>query len=248
MKKLFTLSLVFMFFQLVQAQESETKPKSPIGGRPNIPSDLNIEFGFNQLINRPSNIGINFFGSRTFNVSYQVPIKLLGEKSGFTLNPGIGIGSDKFEFSDNQNLFINPKLGRESSLLKDVTEVYGRNINLRNSNFATNYFEIPLDLRFHLNKNNYNKSFRFSVGGKVGFLYGAHTKVKYESAEYGTRKLKDAQNYGLETIRYAITAKVGSPGFYAWGNFYLNDVWQAGRGPFATQASQITFGIAVSVF
>lgn len=237
-----------MFFQLVQAQESETKPKSPIGGRPNIPSDLNIEFGFNQLTNRPSNIGINFFGSRTFNVSYQVPIKLLGDKSGLTLNPGIGIGSDKFEFSDDENLFINPRLGRESSLLKEVEEVYGRDINLKRSNFAMNYFEIPLDLRFHLNKNNYNKGFRFSVGGKVGFLYGAHTKVKYESADFGTRKLKDAQNYGLEKFRYAISVKAGSPGFYVWGNFYLNDVWQAGRGPFETQASQITFGIAVSVF
>lgn len=248
MKKLFTLSLVFMFFQLVQAQEPETKPKSPIGGRPNIPSDLNIEFGFNQLTNRPSNIGINFFGSRTFNVSYQVPIKLLGEKSGLTMNPGIGIGSDKFEFTNNENLFINPRLGRESSKLEDVTEVYGRDINLRKNNFAMNYFEIPLDLRFHLNKNNYNKGFRFSVGGKVGFLYGAHTKVRYESAEFGTRQLKDAQNYGLEKFRYAISMKAGSPGFYAWGNFYLNDVWQAGRGPFETQASQITFGIAVSVF
>lgn len=237
-----------MFIQLVQAQDSETKPKSPIGGRPNIPSDLNIEFGFNQLTNRPSNIGINFFGSRTFNVSYQVPIKLLGDKSGLTLNPGIGIGSDKFDFTDNENLFINPTLGRESSKLEDVTEVYGEDINLRKSNFALNYFEMPLDLRFHLNKNNYNKGFRFSVGAKVGFLYGAHTKVRYESAEFGTRQLKDAQNYGLEKFRYAISMKAGSPGFYVWGNFYLNDVWQAGRGPFETQASQITFGIAVSVF
>lgn len=237
-----------MFFQLVQAQESETKPKSPIGGRPNIPSDLNIEFGFNQLTNRPSNIGIKFFGSRTFNVSYQFPIKLLGEKSGLTLNPGIGIGSDKFEFTNNQNLFINPSLGRESSKLEDVTEVYGEDINLRRNNLAMNYFEIPLDLRFHLNKNNYNKGFRFSVGAKIGYLYGAHTKVKYESAEFGTRQVKDAQNYGLEKFRYAISLKAGSPGFYAWGNFYLNDVWQKGRGPFATQASLINFGIAVSVF
>lgn len=248
MKKIFTLSLLFLFFQLVQAQESETKPKSPIGGRPNIPSDLNIEFGFNQLTNRPSNIGIKFFGSRTFNVSYQVPIKLLGGKSGLTLNPGIGIGSDKLEFTNDENLFINPTLGRESSLLRDVTDVYGEDINLRRSNFAMNYFEIPLDLRFHLNKNNYSKGFRFSVGGKVGFLYGAHTKVKYESADFGTRQLKDAQNYGLEKIRYAISVKAGSPGFYAWGNFFLNDVWQGGRGPFATTASQINFGIAVSVF
>lgn len=248
MKKLFTLSLAILAFQFVQAQESENKPKTPIGGRPNIPSDLNFEFGFNQLTNRPENIGIDFIGSRTFNVSYQFPIQLFGKGSGFTLNPGFGIGSDKLEFISNENLFINSALGANSSKLTDVTDVYGENIVIKTNNFAANYFEIPIDLRYHLNKNNYSKSFRFSVGGKVGFLYEAHTKVKYESAAYDKRKIKDSQNYGVEKLRYAISVKAGSPGFYVWGNFYLNDMWEAGRGPYATEASQINFGVAVSVF
>lgn len=248
MKKIFTLSLALLFFQLVQAQESETKPKSPIGGRPNIPSDLNFEFGFNQLTNRPADIGVDFIGSRTFNVSYQFPIKIFGDASGFTLNPGFGIGTDKIEFKDKQNLFFNSSLGSGSSKLVDVTDVYGDNIRIKTNNLALNYFEIPLDLRYHLNKNNYSKSFKFSIGGKIGYLYNAHTKVKYESAEFDKRKVKDSQNYGLEKFRYAISVKAGSPGFYVWGNFYLNDVWQAGRGPFATEASQISFGIAVTVF
>ncbi len=248
MKKLFTLTLAILAFQLVQAQDSETKPKTPIGGRPNIPSDLNFEFGFNQLTNRPEDIGLNFFGSRTFNVSYQFPVYLMGKNSGLTLNPGFGIGSDKIEFKDNQNLFVNPTLGANSSKLMDVTDVYGENITVKTNNFAANYVEIPVDLRYHLNKNNYSKSFRFSVGGKVGFLYEAHTKVKYESAAFDKRKIKDSQNYGLEKIRYAISVKAGSPGFYVWGNFYLNDVWQKGRGPYATQASQVNFGLAVTVF
>lgn len=248
MKKIITLALALLFFQLVQAQETETKPKSPIGGRPNIPNDLNFEFGFNQLTNRPSNIGVNFIGSRTLNVSYQFPINLFGDASGFTLNPGIGIGSDKLQFTRNQNLFINPDLGAQSSELLDIEDVYGENITINKNNFAANYFEIPIDLRYHLNKNNYSKSFRFSIGGKIGFLYEAHTKVKYESEAFEKRKVKDSQNYGLERIRYAISVKAGSPGFYVWGNFYLNDVWQAGRGPFGTEASQLNFGIAVSVF
>lgn len=248
MKKLFTLSLAILAFQFVQAQESDTKQKTPIGGRPNIPSDLNFEFGFNQLTNRPADIGIDFFGSRTFNVSYQFPVHLFGKTSGFTLNPGFGVGSDKLEFDNDENLFINPLLGANSSKLTDVTDVYGDNIVIKANNFSANYFEIPIDLRYHLNKNNYSKSFRFSVGGKVGFLYEAHTKVKYESADFDKRKIKDYQNFGLEKIRYAISVKAGSPGFYVWGNFYLNDMWQAGRGPFATQASQVNFGVAVSVF
>jgi hypothetical protein len=248
MKKLFTLTLAILAFQFVQAQESETRPKTPIGGRPNIPSDLNFEFGFNMLTNRPSNIGVDFFGSRTMNVSYQVPINIFGEKSGFSLNPGIGIGSDKLSFKNNENLFVNPTLGANSSELKKLSDVYGQNIDIKTNNFSANYIEIPLDLRYHINKNNYSKSFRFSIGGKVGFLYEAHTKVKYEAAAFDKRKIKDSQNYGVEKIRYAISVKAGSPGFYVWGNFYLNDMWQKGRGPYGTDASQVNFGLAVTVF
>jgi hypothetical protein len=248
MKKLFTLMLAVLAFQLVQAQDSETKPKTPIGGRPNIPNDLSFEIGFNQLNNRPEDLSQNFFGSRTFNVVYQFPIKLLGEGSGFTINPGIGVGTDKIEFSDNQNLFINPALGAESSRLQKVTAVYGEKINIRTNNFAVNYIEVPIDIRYHLNKSNYSKSFRFSLGGKVGFLYESHNKVKYESAETGKRKVKDSQNYGLEQFRYGLTLKAGSPGFYTWGYFGLSDMFQKGRGPFATTASQISFGLAFTVF
>ncbi|GAB2496442.1 MAG: PorT family protein [Cytophagales bacterium] len=248
MKKLLILALALFSLNAVQAQETEKKPKTPIGGRPNIPSDLNFEFGFNILTNRPADLKTNFFPSRTFNISYQFPVPVGGEASGFTINPGIGIASDKLQFADDNNLFRNEDLGPESSELVDVTEVYGDDLILKANNFAMNYFEVPLELRYHFNKTNYSKSFRIAVGGKVGFLYEAHTKTKYETADTGKVKVKTSENYGVEKIRYAVTVKVGSPGFYAWGNFFLNDVWQAGRGPFANQASQINFGIAVTVF
>jgi len=248
MKKLLVLVLTVFTLNQILAQETTTKPKTPIGGRPNIPSDLNFEFGFNQLNNRPADLGMNFFGSRTFNISYQFPINLAGDNSGFTLNPGIGIGSDKIQFSDDENLFMNEDLGPKSSELLPVTDVYGDNIILKKNNFAANYFEVPLELRYHFNKNNYSKSFRVSLGGKFGVLYEAHTKIKYESAADGKHKVKDSQNYGLEKFRYAISIKAGSPGFYVWSNFYLNDVWEVGRGPYAAQASQINFGIALTVF
>jgi hypothetical protein len=247
MKKLFVLVLSVFALNQLWAQETETKAKTPIGGRPNIASDLNFEFGFTQLNNRPADLKTKFFGSRTFNVYYQFPIEL-GEKTGFTLNPGLGIGSDKLEFSDAKNLFLNPTLGPESSRLLPVKDIYGNGIDLKKNNFSANYLEVPLDLRYHFNKNNYSKGFRVSVGAKVGMLYDAHTKIKYESATKGTVKLKDSQNYGLEKFRYAVSVKAGSPGFYVWSNIYLNDMWQAGRGPFSTEASQINFGLAVSVF
>jgi hypothetical protein len=247
MKKLLTLALISLTL-VVKAQDLGTKPKTPIGGRPNIPNDLNIEFGFNQLTNRPKDLSLGFFGSRTFNVYYQVPIKIFGEKSGFTINPGIGIGSEKFKFQDDKNLFRNPTLGASSSELKTLKSVYGNSIIIDANTFAASYVEVPIDLVYHFNKNSYSKSFRVSIGGKIGYLYNAHSKISYESVTSGTVKIKTSENFGLEKFRYGVSVKAGSPGFYVWSSFFLNNLWQADRGPFGTEASQVNFGIAVSVF
>jgi hypothetical protein len=247
MKKLLTLALIALAF-MAKAQDSKPIPKTPIGGRPNIPNDLNIEFGFNQLTNRPEDLSLGFIGSRSFHVYYQVPIKIFGEKSGFTINPGFGIGAEKFQFKDDKNLFRNTSLGAESSERKEVDKVYGTKINLGKNNFAANYFEVPIDIQYHFNKNSYSKSFRVSLGAKVGYLYDAHSKISYESEAEGSVKIKNSENFGLEKLRYGLSFKAGSPGFYMWSNFYLNNLWQANRGPFGTEASQISLGIAVSVF
>ena len=248
MKKILTLA--FLAFTLnAQAQDSApTSPKTPIGGRPNIPNDLSIEFGFNQLTNRPADIALNFFGSRSFNVFYQKPFKIFGEQSGFVLSPGIGIATNKFAFKDDQNLFRSSTLGAESSVLKKVSSVYGANIEVKTNNMAANYVEVPVDLQYNVNKKDYSKSFRVSLGARVGFLYQSHTKVSFDSPTTGAVKVKQAENYGLEKIRYGLNFKAGSPGFYVWSTYYLNPMWKADRGPFKTEANQISFGLAIGLF
>ncbi|NVJ86308.1 MAG: PorT family protein [Algoriphagus sp.] len=248
MKKLFgfLLSLLFLI-QFVQAQETKN-PKVPIGGRPNIPSDLVIEFGFNVLNNRPADLSTQFFGSRTLNIYYQHPISIFGETSGVTFNPGFGIGTDKLAFSDENNLFNDPEKGPESSQYLAISDVFGENIQVNSNTFALNYFDIPLDFTYHFNKNNYYKGFRLTIGGKVGFLYNAHSKIQFKDEDGLTRKIKDSQNYGLEKIRYGLTFKAGSPGFYVWSYFGLNRLFQENQGPFNNRAAQINFGIAVNLF
>ncbi len=249
MKKLYLLLLFACgLFQYTFAQDASERPKTPIGGRPNIPADLKLEFGFSQMNNRPEDLSVNFFGSRTFNIYYQYPIPIFGKNSGISIDPGIGIGTDKYSFKNGQNLFNAPAIGPESSTMREISAVYGDDITVNRSNFAANYIDIPLDFTYHLNKNNYNKGFRISLGGKVGFLYNAHTKIKYEDGNGLERKIKDAQNYGLEKIRYGLSLRAGSPGFYFWTYYGLNSVFQENRGPFGTRASQFNFGIAVNVF
>jgi len=248
MKKLLTLA--FLAFTLnAQAQESApTSPKTTIGGRPNIPNDLSIEFGLNQLTNRPEDLALNLFGSRTFNVYYQKPFKLFGDQSGFVISPGIGIATNKFSFKDDENLFRSSTLGAESSVLKEVKSVYGTTIDIKSNSLAVNYLEVPIELQYHVNKKDYSKSFRVSLGARVGYLYQAHTKISFDSPTTGAVKIKQSENYGLEKVRYGLNFKAGSPGFYVWTTYYLNPLWQADRGPFKTEANQVSFGLAIGLF
>lgn len=248
MKKILTLAIL-AFALNAQAQESDSQsPKTPIGGRPNIPNDLTVEFGWTQLTNRPADIALNFLGSRSFSVYYQKPFKIFGEESGFVLSPGIGIASNKFSFKNEQNLFRSSTLGAESSVLKDVKSVYGTSIEVKTNNLAVNYLEIPIDLQYNVNKKDYSKSFRVSLGARVGLLYQSHTKIGYDSPTTGSVKIKQSENYGLEKIRYGIHLKAGSPGFNVWTTYYLNPMWKANRGPFTTEASQVSFGIGLGLF
>lgn len=248
MKKLYTLLLSFALLQASFAQDNSTTSKIPAGGRPNIPSDLSFEFGFNLLNNRPEDLKTKFFGSRSMNVYYQFPVSLGGKSSGFTLNPGIGIGSDRYSFDKNSNLFNNPLVGPESSIFRPVTDVYGKDIKIERNLATTTYLEVPIDFTYHVNKTNYSKGFRVSLGGRVGYLIDATTRIKYTEKTGLKREVQDSQNFGFEKLRYGISLKAGSPGFYAWSYFGLNSLFQENKGPFKTQAAQISFGLAFKVF
>ncbi len=240
------LILNIVSLSLLFAQE-EKRERTPIGGRPDIKGDLFLDFGFNRLNNIPDELGTNFFSSRTFNVSYQYPINI-GEETGFTFNPGIGIGTDKMAFRDNRTLFNNPALGPESSQILEIEEVYGENISVSTNKVSANYIDIPLEFRYHFNKRDYSKSFRIAVGGKVGYLLNAQTKIQYTDEENLTRKIKDRQSFGFSPLRYGVYTRIGFPGFNIWGYYGLNQVFQGENGPFRTQANQINFGISAALF
>jgi hypothetical protein len=247
MKKLLWLFVALIVCNSTFAQENE-RQRTPIGGRPDIKGDLIIDFGFNILNNRPEELNTRFIASRTFNIYYQHPINLFGEASGFTFNPGFGFGTDKLSFTNNRNLFNNPTVGPESSRLLPVSEVYGQGITVNRNNVGLTYFEVPLELRYHFNKRNYDKSVRAAIGGKVGYLMNAQTKINYTSPAGMERQIKDSQSFGFSPFRYGVYSRLGFPGFNIWGYYGLNQLFQQDQGPFNTQASQFSFGASFALF
>jgi hypothetical protein len=246
MKRLTLILFAILFSTQIFAQAPE-RSRTPIGGRPDVTGDLFVDFGFNVLNNRPTDLNTRFLASRVFNVYYQRPVHI-GENTGLTFNPGIGLGLEKLSFQGNQMLVNDPERGPNSSNLVSIQSVYGENIEINSHTTAVNYIDIPLELRYHLNKTDYSKGFRFAVGGKIGFLYDAHSKVSYEDADGLSRKVKDKQNFGFSPIRYGVYTRIGFSGFNVWSYYGLNSVWRSGQGPFNTEANQFNFGISVALF
>ncbi|WP_143962200.1 porin family protein [Litoribacter populi] len=242
--------LTFILFALLITSSSlyaQERARTPIGGRPDVKGDLFLDFGFNLLNNRPTDLNTRFFASRTFNVYYQRPFNI-GENTGLTFNPGIGLGLEKLSFQRDQMLINDPERGPNSSELVNITSVYGENISINGHTTAANYIDIPLELRYHLNKTDYSKGFRFAVGAKVGVLFDAHSKVSFETEEGLSRTVKDKQNLGFSPIRYGVYTRVGFGGFNVWSYYGLNSVWRNEQGPFNTEANQFNFGISVALF
>jgi hypothetical protein len=244
MKRLTLILLTCILSLNLSAQESEPTKRS---GRPNVKGDLFLDFGFNVLNNRPEDLNTRFFPSRVANLYYQYPVAI-GENSGITFNPGIGLGLNKLALKRDSTLVNDPTKGINSSQLTGIQTLYGDDVNISVNTTAINYLDIPLEFRYHLNKKDYDKGLRIAIGGKIGVLYNAHTKVEVTDPNGLTKKIKIRQDYGLNPIRYGVYTRIGLPGFNVWSYYGLNKMFKEGQGPFGTEASEFNFGISVALF
>ncbi len=206
---------------------------------PDLPGALRVQIGSNYLVDEPSNMGLGLWGSKTFNAHYLYALRL-GE-SRVSFHPGFGISTDKLSFDDDFTLQRN---GNTVELVPLEFAEFGE---VKKTKLATTYFEVPLEFRFHLNKDDFKSSVKIGVGGKIGVLMSSHTKVKYElDGETNTMKLKDS--FELNRFRYGAQVNVGVAGislYYYWG---LNKLFKSGKGPEGTDATQNQFGIAFNLF
>ena len=215
-------------------------------GRPDIPGDFLIEFGFNWLQEQPSGYGFNTLKSRTFNAYYlwEVPF---GE-SAFSFHPGIGIGTEKYAFEDDITIaWGTDSLGNDALMFTPLDSIYGTGNSYKKSQINTNYLDIPIEFRWISRKYDPKRSFKISIGGKVGVLIDSKTKVKYtQNGE--NKKRKQKEKFNLNTLRYGVYMKIGYGGISAYGYYSLSDVFQKDEGPMATTMYPFTFGLSWTLF
>lgn len=166
-------------------------------------------------------------------------------KSNFSFVPGIGFSMERFKFKNEHTLDYNGS----SVVMVNPTEA-GRP-DTRKSQLITNYIEVPVEITFRTNPEDPARSFKASVGGRVGYMFDSFTKIKYkENGE--VKKLKDKQDYNLNKFRYGISAKIGVGNFSLFGYYNLSDLFEKNKG--ILENSQVknfntfTVGISLSSF
>ncbi|MGE0772565.1 MAG: outer membrane beta-barrel protein [Cyclobacteriaceae bacterium] len=210
--------------------------------RPDIPGTFIVDIGVNRTINEtPDNFDYGFWGSRTVNLYYQYPIRLL--KSKFSLNPGAGLSLERFKFTNLATLNTSPDTDGTYGLVP-ASDLYP---GASKSQLIANYFDIPVEIRFDTKPEDIARSFNVAVGVRGGVLIDSFTKVRY-SEDGETKKIKDKQNHGVNPIRYGLYTRIGIGGFNFFGFYNSSSLFESGKGPQMTPMNTFTAGISINGF
>lgn len=243
----FALSLIFFGISWTVFAQDQATPR--VSRRPDIPGNFVLEFGLNRGLSAPDTLSLGLFGSRTVNVYYQYSFRIL--KSNFSFVPGIGLSLERFKFKDN--LLVGYARNDQSSILLNspADTIPG----IKKSMLITNYIDVPLEIQYSTNPDDPARSFKISVGGRIGFMFDSFNKVKYkENGEL--KKIKNKQDFNLNKLRYGLTARIGVGNFSLFGYYNLSPLFEKGKGlsdgagstSVKNDFSTLTIGISLASF
>ena len=243
MKTVIVLTMILIGSGIVNAQNDLSTNSTNTTPSPDISGAFVFEYGSNHLLEASPEMKTEFWKSPTFNVYYSYPIKI--RDSHFSFNPAIGIGNEKLGFT-RSNTFIDSLSYTRVKPIGDLP-YFDSEPEVRNTQIAAHYIDIPLEIRFNSNKENHKGSLYLAIGGKVGFRYDSKTKIKYIENEQN-KVMKDSQSYNLNTFRYGAHIKLGAGPFAFWGYYGLNKYFKSNKVEGVENPTLFSFGMSLSTF
>lgn len=192
--------------------DHETKKKKLGSGRFFSRSDFGLYIGLNNWA-KGSTTGssLDTWGSRYVALSLQRNVTLINGKQvdlAFTYGPEVAWNN--FMFEENNVIEMSGK----QVVFKDFGQ------NLSKSKLVVPMLNLPMMLNFGFEE----AKFRIGLGGYIGYRIGGYSKLKYE----GGKKEKLKGSYGLEDLRYGLTAELGKKkGATFFFRYDLNQVFKA---------------------
>lgn len=249
MKKIFLLTTGFCLTISLLAQENpvpESKKKKKdwskvnLGGRAN--DHFMIQLGVTNWSGKPDSIN-NKGLSRSFNFYLMIDMPFKTDPR-FSVAFGPGVGTDHIFFEKTSVTITDKDNPLRFQNLKDTN-------HFQKYKLVSAYLELPVELRFCLNPENSNKSFKVALGAKVGTLVDIHTKGKSwvdknDNAVIGfsekfVQKQKDKNFFNGN--RLSGTLRIGYGNLTLYGSYQLGSLIKEGFGP---QVKPYSIGITLS--
>ncbi len=228
MRKVFLLVLGILVAAQTIAQDE---------GRPDLPGDLVVNFGFNSL-SSAGDLKTNLIGSNSWGIYYT---KRIGAGDFLSIYPGVGFGLEKFGFEEDVTLGFDS----EGNVMFDSISSLG---SIKKTKLAVNYLEVPLEFRIYPFRSKDGSGFFIGLGGSLGVRFESHTKVKYEDTAEDNFLTKERNDFNLNPIRAGVIGRIGSKGINAFYRMYFTELFDPGLGPNDIKATPFTVGIAINGF
>lgn len=230
--------VVLITSQPALAQDAPAAGETARRGLPNLPGSFVLELGFNQTLDAPDTFDLGFWGSRFVNVFYQFDKRIGNSK--FSIHPGMGFSLERFKLKNNYTLTSTAS----TTELVPASDFYP---GIKKSMLVANYFEVPVEIRFSTKPDDPSRSFKVSVGGRVGYLFDSFTKIKY-SEDGEVKTVKNKENYNLTRIRYGTFFKLGAGNLGLIAYYNLTPLFEEDEGPEMTEMSTFSIGLSLSSF
>ena len=208
-------------------------------GSPDLPGDLIVNVGINALVDRPRELRLNAFGSKSVGVYYTNRIAL---SPTFSLYPALGLGLEKYDFQDDITLENN------TAGVTGIVDISGRGVIDKNR-LATTFLEAPVEFRYFPGKTSDGSGFFIAVGGSIGIRLASHMKLKYTTANDVNVTDKFRSDYGLSSLRYGVIGRIGTRGISGFYRMYFSKVFDDGQVPGGgINPTSYTLGISINAF
>ncbi len=208
----FTLALLISFPSFSQSEEEVADSvnfKDSALRNLSLITDLGIVGFENYSGDLPEYDWVN---SKGLNISFFRSFALKDQN--ILLKLGVGISTEGYKFKEPAQASYNPLAGTYLVAINDSTK------NFIKSKIAVNYFDIPAEFQF---QNNWLYPIKFSIGGKIGYLFDAHNKQKYEQSFRGVVKEKTQLNSKMiNRWRAAIYMRLSLSHFGIYGQYSLH--------------------------
>jgi Outer membrane protein beta-barrel domain len=198
-----------------------------------------IQFGYDNWLGVPDSINIKGFNhSEGFYFMYDFPFKT---DPRFSVGAGIGISSSNIFFDQTY-----PQVAAYGNQTLAFTNVAGSTGTFKKFKLVTTFIEIPVELRFALDPEHMDKSWKFAVGTKLGLLLSAYTKgtdptnngiVVSHSSE------KESSKQFFSSPRFAPMIRVSKGVFGVYAQLQANSLIKTNAGP---SVFPVSFGFVLS--